>query len=1054
MSSIDLKNNHYQMRKHFKILMLGFVVQILLLPQQLVVAEQQTREPFRASGVVRDENNEPMIGVSVVIEGTTSGTMTDNSGRYSISYLLEKDRIRFSYIGYETVTETLNGRTSLNVSMKPAESIMDEVVVVAYGQQKKVSVTGAISSVSGEDLLKVPVANIGNMLTGTLSGVSSVQYSGQPGADVPEIFVRGIGSLIAGNSTPLILVDGVERNMYNLDPNEIESINILKDASSTAVFGVRGANGVILVTTKRGSVSKTSINASISYGVQVPTRMVEMINSYEWASLHNEAMLNDGKPDQRVFSETALEAFRTHSNPLIYPDVNWTDMLFEKYSPQTQGNVNISGGTETVRYFASVGFLDQQGFFKNFDLDYNGNFAYSRYNYRVNMDINMTKTSLVTLNIGGVLEKRNSPNVNQDANQLFRQIYWATPMGGAGIADGKWVLSNSNIIGSSYIGKDGLSAYYGRGAVLASNNTLNVDLAFEQKLDFITKGLKFNIKGSYNTGFSLDKHTGTTVNSYTPYYLKDLDWYTPAPNIDETDPNAIVLVRSGVAGDKSYWESSGMARDWYADISLGYNRSFGDHNTSGLLLYNQSKRYYPDKTQYSEIPTGYVGLVGRVTYDYKTTYLAEFNVGYNGSENFAPGKTRYGLFPAFSIGWVASQEGFMSSLDFIEYLKIRASYGIVGNDKYSPSGEQLRFLYLPDAYYSGGGYNFGSGSSRFWSNGFYAAGVGNPDVTWEKSYKKNVGVDLNILNNRLSTNIDMFWENRKDILWYPQTYPTYMVVVPVLNLGEVSNRGFEVQMRWNDNIGEFNYYANLNISYAKNRIEFMDEIPSKYAHTLKTGLPVGQPFGYKVRGFYYEGMPDVADHSWVMREGDVVYEDLTGDGKITDEDMTAIGYPNYPLLNGGLTLGFRWKGLEVSTLIVGATMTSRVLQETFRTPFEEKMDGPVMRYQYENRWTTENRDNALLPIMSFDGISNNYRKDSELWIKDASYLRLKNVMISYTVKNQNLKKIGITELRPFANAYNLFTLDKLKFIDPESPTSDRPAYPLMLVMNVGINVNF
>lgn len=1040
-----------QMKKHqVMFLLMGIAMLLAFIPAQLQAAQQQDN-PFKVSGVVKDENNDPVIGASVVVLNTKIATVTDLDGKYTLDCPSANSEIQITYIGYEKLVVPVKGKSQLNVSLSLLPQNIGEVVVVAYGQQKKVSVTGAISSVSGKELTKVPTASIGNMLSGVLSGVATVQSSGQPGSDNPDIYVRGIGTLNASNSAPLMLVDGIERNISNLDPNDIESINVLKDASSTAVFGVRGANGVILVTTKRGSVSKAQVSASLSYGVQVPTRMIEMVNSYEWASLHNEARINDGKADQVSFTPEALEAFRTHSNPLVYPDVNWTDMLFKDFAPQTQGNLNISGGTEAVRYFTSVGFLSQGGMFKNFDLDYNSNFDYKRYNYRANLDINMTKTSLLTLNIGGILEKRNAPNVNQDANQLFRQIYWATPMGGAGIVDGKWILSNSNIIGN-YIGKDGLSAYYGRGASQTSNNTLNVDLAFEQKLDFITKGLKFNIKGSYNTGFSLTKNTGTSVNSYTPYYMKDMTWLEPTPDPND---NTVVLVRSGVAGDSYYYEGTGMSRNWYAETSLNYKRDFDLHHVSALVLYNQSKRYYPDKTAWSEIPTGYVGLVGRATYDYNTTYLMEFNIGYNGSENFAPGK-RYGTFPAFSLGWVMSQEKFMKNLDFINYLKLRASYGVVGNDKYIKDDQQQRFMYLVDAYYSGGGYNFGTGSSRFWTNGYYEGALGNPDLTWEKAYKKNIGIDLTTLNNRLTTTIDVFHEKRKDILAEPQTYPAYMgITLPVLNLGEVTNKGVEVAFKWNEQFKEkgFGYFANLNISYAKNNIDYMDEVPSKYTYTMQTGHPVGQPFGLKVRGFYYEGMPDVADQSFVLREGDVVYEDLNGDGKITDEDKTAIGYPNYPLLNGGLSFGFNYKGFDFSALIVGATLTSRYLQETFRTPFGEKLDGPVMKYQYEERWTPETRNTATLPIMSFDGMANNY-KDSELWLKDASYLRLKNIQVSYTVNSKALKRLGIRELKPFASAYNLLTLDKLKIIDPESPTSDRPAYPLMLVMNLGVNINF
>jgi TonB-linked SusC/RagA family outer membrane protein len=447
--------------------------------------------------------------------------------------------------------------------------------------------------------------------------------------------------------------------------------------------------------------------------------------------------------------------------------------------------------------------------------------------------------------------------------------------------------------------------------------------------------------------------------------------------------------------------------------------------------------------------------VGRVTYDYKTTYLFDINAGYNGSENFAPGR-RYGFFPAISAGWIVTQESFLQDHPFLNYLKGRASYGIVGNDKYFADGSMVRFIYLPDSYsLTGGGYQFGTGTS--WQDGAYGNGLGNPYVSWEKAYKQNYGVDFSIFKERLMTTIDVFFEQRNRILAVRQTIPSFAAMqMPPENIGKVNNKGMEIDMKWRDKIDKVTYWVNGNLSCAKNKIVYMDEVPSLYPYTLKTGHPVDQPFGYKVLGFYYEGMENdysIADHSYKLQPGDVVYADLNNDHIINDNDKTAIGYPNYPLLNAGVTIGLEWKGFDLSLMFIGATNTSRLLQETFRTPFGDTNDRSLLKSQYDNHWTPETAASATLPRATFSGKSNNY-EDSELWLVDASYLRLKNVEIGYNFSFPFMKAIGMSKWRIYANGYNLFTIDKLKIADPETKTSDRPTYPLVRVINFGINAIF
>lgn len=997
------------------------------------------------SGVVKDDTGEPVIGAGVLVKGTTLGTITDIDGHFSFRADDLNGVLVVSFVGMETQEIPMKGKGIFDIVLKSSNTLLEEVQVVAYGAQKKVTLTGSISSVNTDELLKVPTASIGNMLSGVLSGVSSIQSSGQPGGDDPDVFIRGISTLNTMNAKPLYLVDGVERSFFQIDPNEVENITILKDASSTAVFGVRGANGVIIVTTKRGKEGKAKINASFSYGIQTPTRMPEFVNSYDYATFLNEAYTNDGKDPK--FTPEAVEAFRTHSNPIIYPDTDWMELLFKSSAPQTQGNVNISGGTERVRYFISMGMLDQKGFFKNHDTRYDANFNFNRYNYRANLDIDFTKTTLVAINMGGRVEKRNFPRSGDDINQLFRRIYWATPFSGPGIVDGKWIKGNSQYLPVGL--SDGLGNIYGRGYGSKTTNVVNLDLALTQKLDFVTKGLQFKIKVAYNSGYDHTKERATSIESYQPWYRKDVTWMEhPAGS----DPNEVVYIQDGEAGLISYAESFGKSRDWYAEASFDWKRDFDLHHLSALALYNQSKTYYPD-SDYPGIPRGYVGLVGRVTYDYDNKYLIEGNVGYNGSENFAPGN-RYGFFPAVSGGWVLTQEEFLKDNPVVNFLKIRASYGIVGNDRYHPYGTGFmdRFLYLPNSYFIGSGYQFGTGTS--WSPGAYEKSFGNSGLSWEKSAKQNYGIDFSLFNQKLSGSIDYFYEKRMDILAKASTDPIiHAMSLPVLNLGIVSNKGVELNLKWNHKINSFRYWTNLNVSYAKNKIVYQDEVPSEYTYTLKTGHPVGQPFGLKVRGFYYEGMEDVADHSYVLKEGDVVYEDLNHDGKIDDNDKTAIGYPSYPLLNAGLTLGFEYKGFDFSMLWVGATKTSRVLEETFRKPLGETYDRSLMSHQFTDRWTPETAATAKLPRATIDGVKNNYR-DSELWVKDASYLRLKNIEIGYNFRLPFMPKIGMEKMRVFMTGYNLLTFDKLKISDPESMSSGVPQYPVMRVINFGLNVSF
>ena len=1008
------------------------------------------------TGVVNDTYGEPMVGVNVIVKGTTIGTMTSADGSFSVKIPSEKTVLVFSFIGYKTMEIPYAGKDKITVVLEDNAEMLDEVQIIAYGTQKKVTVTGAISSINTDELLKSPTSSIGNMLAGAVSGISTVQYSGQPGAEDPEIFVRGSASLDAARSQPLVLVDGVERSFFRMDPNEIENITVLKDASATAVFGVRGANGVILVTTRRGKEGRTEISWSSSVGISEAMRVPEVVGSYEHAKYFNEMQLSDNPslgPNDLRFSPYVLEMFRTNADPIMFPNTDWQKLLFKNSSLQTQHNLNISGGTKDIKYFVSLGYLFQDGLLKKFYESYDPNYKNNRYNYRANLDINVTKTTTLKLGLGGRLETRREPPF-ADVNNLWIQILRVQPFSSPGFVDGKAIHLNNRYIPMEM--RNLLDQYYGKGYTDYSQNTKNLDMDLTQKLDFITKGLSFNIKGAYNTSYTGSKSWRGSMEFYIPVYKSTLT--NPGLAIDDPSfDHSIVYQLDGADNVLSPSESWGeKTRDWYAEASLRYDRTFGDHKVGGLLLYNMTKQYYPKAN--TDIPQGYLGLVGRATYAYKDRYLVDFNVGYNGSENFAPGR-RYGFFPAASLGWVITEEKFMKSVDFISFLKLRASYGLVGNDILS---EYKRFLYLPDSWSaSSGGYYFGVNTPQSFP-GASELLLGNPNVTWEKAAKQNYGLDLNLFDQRLSFSLDVFFEKRKDILIQQNTVPGFVAAdLPAVNLGKVNNHGYEISLGWNDKIGrDFRYWLKGNISYSKNEIVYKDEIPQNEPYMYETGRSTGLNFGYvfdrffeatdfKEDGSTLEGIPV---QSGTFKPGDILYKDLNGDGVIDGDDKTYFGYSDNPEYIFGLNMGFEYKGFDFSMSWTGATHVSRLFEEDFTRPFNTG-DAPLMKWIADERWTEEKGQASKFPRLTQTNRVHNSQV-SDFWVRDASYLRLKNMEIGYTLNANLLKKIGIQKLRLFMNGYNLFTLDHLGFIDPESKVTNKNKYPNTRIYNFGVNVNF
>jgi Outer membrane receptor for ferrienterochelin and colicins len=1012
-----------------------------------------------------------LIGAGVLVQGTTNGTVTDLDGNFVLPSVPSGSTLEISCIGYTTQAVKVTGPT-LTVTLAPDAMALDDAVVIAYGQQKKVTITGAVSAVSGEGLLKAPVANVANALQGNLPGVSAVQASGMPGADEPVIRIRGVGSL--NSAEPLVLVDGVERSFSQLDANEIESISVLKDASATAVFGVRGANGVILVTTKRGTTGKASVTATANAAVQTISKFIDFADSYTYGKMWNYTAITDALPmsqwpgsatiadytpyaDTGIrFSQEVMEHFRKGDMPTTFPSMDWIKYIMNDTAWQEQANVNVNGGTERVRYFVSAGFLNQNSLFKTFSSNKNENFTYQRLNYRANLDIDVSKRSQISITLGGRMQDRNTMGGGEGF--LFRYLQGATPYAGSGIdAQGRHIVSDPNIVGP--YDRDALSNYYNLGYVNESTNVLNFDLQYKLDLGFITPGLDFKVKGSYNSEYTAQKNRQNGFGTGLTYVATLVDGQE-------------VLRKDNITWPTPYNEGKWGSRNWYAEASFNYARRFGKHNVGALILYNQSKTYYPwdsDNSLYQSIPKGYVGLVGRLTYDYDTKYLLDFNIGYNGSENFAPNK-RYGVFPSVSLGWIPSAEPWWEPVkNVIGYLKIRGSWGLVGNDNTNGA----RFLYLPGAwqFYTGSttvnpqnrGANFGT--SPTWLQAVKELTAGNPDVTWETASKFNVGVDAGFFKDRLHAYVDFFWEDRRDILVNNRSTLPAVTSLPAsyVNQGRVKNHGYEITLNWEDRHGDFRYSISPNFSFARNQVIEMLEVPPMYDYLRRTGLPVGQPFAYDLFEFYQPGTEEryqaqygvpMPDQKIDLKYGDAVYVDLNGDGVIDQNDQKATGYTATPEITYSLNASFHWKGLDFSMLWTGADHVNRTLNGYFRDQFGSTNTSALTQWVADNSWT-ESNTNAILPRISFTNRVHNNR-DSQAWMVDSRYIRLKNVEIGYTFnKSQNLKFFNY--IRVYLSGQNLLTFSRFDGNDPEAPGSGLDfgvRYPMTRVFNIGAQFNF
>ena len=991
-------------------------------------AMQQSEE--QVSGVVVDEYG-PVAGAAIRVKDLLVGTITDADGKFFIG-LSEGAVLVVSFLGYQDREVVWHGEDNLTIKLEPDSELLDEVQVVAYGTVKKVTVTGAISSMNSSDVMKTPTGSITNALSGKISGLASVQSKGQPGEDDATLYVRGVGSLSTDLSSPLVLVDGVERSFSQLDPNEIADITVLKDASATAVFGVRGANGVILVTTKRGEEGKVKINVSTSYAVQIPTRIPEFADSYDYAVTYNQAALESGTPEADLpFTTAMIEGYRTHSSPYVYPDVDWADLMLRKAALQTQHNFTMSGGTKTVRYFVSLGAYTQEGLYRVYETDYNSNYRYNRYNYRINLDVDITKSTLMKINLGGRLSNQRTPNYNNatstDLGKFFQEIYNTVPFISAGIVDGKYVKVDSRLLPSSFNTTDPLQNIYGRGYRVALGNTLNFDFILEQKLDFITKGLAIGVRAA--------------IDNYTTYQdsnTKNFAYEAATMDMTSGTQRYSMLRNEGTLSfSKGVTESS---NHFNFETRLSYDRQWTDHKLSGLLMYSMDK----NTVNTQNASRAFMDIIGQVHYAFKGRYILDFSMSGTASSVLEPGH-RWGVFPAVGAAWLLSEEPFMKS-SWLDLFKIRASYGISGMADYDLN------LYR-NQYGSSDAYFFGETFSKLY--GLKETVLGISGLTYEKSHKADFGIDLGIFN-RLALTADVFYDHRTDILTDASgvTSSVLGISVPKVNNGVIDNYGAEASLNWNDRIGDFSYNIGGTFSYVRSKIISMNEQYRPYDYQRRTGLPVNQIFGYVVEGIYQnqEQIDDreVKQYLSDVYPGDLMFEDLNGDYRIDENDMKAIGYNNVcPEIYYSFWVGAEYRGIGLYALFQGAGNYSTILSvnSVYRPLIN---NNTVSAHYYKNRWTPENPD-AKYPRLTYAGSANNYNNNT-LWVADASFLKLRTLELSYRLPESVLEKTRVIKgLSVFARAHDLFSWHRLEPMDPENVDD---GHPLMTQCTFGINLSF
>ncbi|RZK76231.1 MAG: TonB-dependent receptor, partial [Pedobacter sp.] len=934
---------------------------------------------------------------------------TDVNGAFSISVPSESSVLIISYVGYEPKEVTVGNQKNIAVSLVPSSNALEEVAVVGFGTQRKVSLIGAQSTINSKEL-KQPVASVTQSLAGRIAGVVGVQRSGEPGRSTADIWIRGI-STFSGSSAPLILVDGVERSINAIDPEDIESFTVLKDASGTAVYGVRGANGVIIVKTKTGKVGKPAILFDYNEGISTFVRHPESLDGVNYMNLANEALTGRGQAAK--YSQDYINRTASGVDPLVYPNVNWMDELFDKYSSTRRANLNASGGVDNAQYYVSLAYYNEGGFLKTDDLaQYNSALNYTRYNFTSNLNLKLTNTTKLDLGIQGYASTGNYPGENTD--DIFRSALDVSPVEYPVIYPGGFVPGRSSNGGF----RNPYADLTRRGYRTEFKNQLYTNLRLTQDLKMVTEGLTATAMvafDTYNENFTRRSKREST------YFIRDIN------NPYKAD-GTLDLFQSFTSGGNylSYEPSRFGKRNFYTEGAVNYDRAFGKHRVGGLILgYTQdyTNPFAGDFT--SSIPERYIGIAARATYSYDDRYFAEFNFGYNGSELFSPSR-RYGTFPAFGVGWIPSNEKFWEGMkNTISFLKFRYSDGITGIGKISNADlVGRRFAYLTLVSDGAAGYQFGKG----YDNGISGINVTDyaVDVSWTESHKQDLGVEIKTLKDNLYLIVDLFKENRTGIFFQRQSIPGYVGLTnpPYGNLGEVDNRGIDATLEYNFKIGQVDFGIRGTFTYNKDKILKDDRPVQPYPWMNRVGTNILSRFGY-VAEKLFESQEEInasavpgARES--LRPGDIKYSDLNGDGLININDVKQIGRGDVPNKIYGFGLNVSYKGFALSTFFQGAHGADIMLGGSGIFPFN---GGGGLSNAYAiatDRWTPSNpRQDAFYPRLAY-GFSYNQRLSTK-WLEDASYFRVKNIQLGYTLPKSITEKWRVSRLRFYASTDNLFT---------------------------------
>jgi len=1022
------------------------------------VEQQQTKRTITGT-VVTGDTNEPAVGATVYLRNSTTGTITDTDGKFSITVEGLGGVLDFSYIGYKSQEVALVGQTSINVTLQPDNEVLDEVVVVGYGSQRKESVVGAISTLDVTKLI-VPTSNLSTALAGQLSGIVAMSRSGEPGKNsAADFYIRGVSSF-TGNTSPLVLVDGVERDLDLVDTEDIASFSILKDASASAVYGVRGANGVILITTKKGAVGKPQVNVRTEFGFTQPTKKPKMVNSAQWAELYNEAYSTN------YYSAEDIEMYRSGADPDLYPNVDWFDTMFNNMAANQRVNLNITGGSDIVRYYVAGSFYNESSIYKNAGniYGYDSSIRYNKFNFRANVDLNLTKSTVINLNLANIYEKSFGPGFGDTDSDIWSYLFMTSPNAfPVEYSDGRLSgpSTDSGYNPWNMLVHSGYREQFWNSAQSLIGVTQDIGALWEP-----LKGLTANIKFSWDAW-----NTTLQRRSKSPTFYHARGRAEDGSLIYD-DENGDGIWEPVHTGDETLTYGIGRSGTMtrYVEGSLTYNRLFGEHRVGALFLYNH--KIYTDTqagSSSASLPYKDQGIAGRLTYAFRDTYFLEVNMGYNGSENFARGH-RFGFFPAVALGWMMSSEKwFEPATKVIDMLKWKASYGKVGNDDI---GGTRRWVYEPTIV-TGGSWYYGQSANQGGS-GIRVGEVENLEASWEEALKLNAGVEFSLFN-KVRVQADYFREERQGIFLKRAGLPAIVGVstVPYVNIGETLNQGFDATVEYMHKVNDDLFItARGNFTFNRNKLINNDEPDWEYRYQNRIGKPFGsggstQPFGLIALGLF-ESEEEIANspvqNFGEYRVGDIKYQDVNGDGIVDEQDAVAIGYTNLPEITYGFGATAQWKGWDFNLFFQGVARTSFFLSgSSIRSPFSTgNMERAAINEDvYGNVWmstnTAEQNAGVTYPRLSAGsggaGSTNNNRA-STWWLRDGSFLRLKSMEIGYSLPQHILQKSFIKSLRFYISGNNLLCFSPFKLWDPEKGTSDGSGYPLNRTFSIGFNANF